>query len=222
MRKKNLSKLIYFGLGALILEQVLSNSSSITSGASNIVGTLSGSKYKNFIDAMTPIAAQIKQIYGIDPLITIMQSAEESNWGLSGLTDKANNLFGYTANKAWMDKGAATLVMPSSEYSPKSANQIQYWNFPGDIISKTPALQEGTNLKVNIYFRKYPTWYDSVSDWANLITGASRYSGAYAAAQQGDVIAYADAVQAAGYATDPNYSANLIATASKISSIVTV
>ena len=52
---------------------------------------------KTFIETMLPIADKIKRDYAIEPIITITQAAHESNWGNSGLSKDAYNLFGFTA-----------------------------------------------------------------------------------------------------------------------------
>ena len=57
---------------------------------------------KEFKDKILPIAVSIHTITKIVPIITMTQAAHESNWGSSGLTDKANNLFGYTADDSWI------------------------------------------------------------------------------------------------------------------------
>lgn len=189
----------------------------ISAGASDIMSTLTGQKKPDFITKMTPIAAQIQATFGIDPLITTTQSALESNWGLSGLTAKANNLFGFTGDD-WAKQGKSVIYMHTHEFSPADPDKIQYWSTPGDIISKEPAAGGGTDLLVNRPFRAYPTWYDSVADWAHLM-GTARYADALKYAKAGDLPNFAQAVHVAGYATEPDYATELVSVGTDIQNI---
>ena len=186
-------------------------------GAADILATLSGTKQENFVEVMTPIAAQIKDRYGIDPLITISQAAHESNWGVSGLTKKANNLFGFTGD-SWAAQGKSVIWMETNEWDARPPEQITYFTAPGDIIKKSVATNGGTNLVVRRPFRSYPTWYDSVSDWAQLMA-ATRYKQALDDAKKGDMVAFATDVWKAGYATDPNYPSALLAIAANVKDV---
>jgi flagellar protein FlgJ len=53
-------------------------------------------------------------------------------------------------------------------------------------------------------FRKYQSYADSFSDYVRLMKNNSRYEKALAAG--GNSSAYAEALQSAGYATDPEYA----------------
>lgn len=145
----------------------------------------------------------------IDPLITMTQAAHESNWGNSGLTDKANNLFGYTANQLWKEANKPMLAMQTTEYSHFPPDKVRYWNTPGDIVEKIPH-GTGSKLTVTVMFRKYENWDESVLDWAKSISKLERYAAAYGWAKEGKLPEYARSVQMAGYATDPTYAEKLI------------
>lgn len=143
---------------------------------------------KNFINTMAPIASAIEKDFGIRPLITMAQSALESGWGVSGLTVQANNLFGFT-------KGSWTgdvIYLPTREY------------------------RDGKWVVENRAFRKYKSWYDSVKNWAEIISGLSRYASAYRYAKAGDVQGFASAVAQGGYATDPGYAGKVVAFANAV------
>lgn len=198
-------------------EESLNTLDSLAAGAENLVKTITGTKEPDFITKMAPIAAQIRLVHGIDPLITISQAALESGWGLSGLTKKANNLFGFTGD-SWAAQGKSVIYMETSEYSPLPPEKLAYWSKPGDIVSKKPSSRGGTDLRVKRPFRSYPTWYDSVADWAQLMKN-SRYAAAYKAAQSGDIDGFAVQVQKAGYATDPDYAGELIAVGHRVSDV---
>ena len=64
----------------------------------------------SFLRKMKPIAEQIYKTRGIKTVITISQSALESNWGQSRLAKEANNLFGMTAPASWIDSGRQTTI----------------------------------------------------------------------------------------------------------------
>lgn len=225
--KKNLLYLVLGGFGLYAASRSVNSSSSsdssdanglldsISSGITNVVSSITGSKVADFVAKMTPIASQIQGTYGIDPLILISQAALESGWGLSKLSAKYNNLFGFTAG-TWLQKGLPVVDLPTYEYIRKPIDQVTYFEMPGDIVSKEAVNDNETKVLVHRYFRKYPTWYDSAADWANLITGASRYAKASHAAKIGDLPSYASLVSAAGYATDPQYPQLLTTTGNTV------
>ena len=250
MEKKQLKKLGWFVAGAVVLEYVLSKSSqptaetvdtsllsSITGGVTNLVGTLTGNKQKDFITQMTPVAAAIQQSYGIDPLIVMTQAALESGWGTSGLTKKANNLYGFTGDAAlnsWLTQNSlpvnidmATILGKDTQAAPfilmqtheSAPSHSQYFTRPGDIVSQTENSDGTYDLLVWRPFRRYDSWMASVQDWAHLIGTAPRYAAAYASAKAGDAQSFANDVAAAGYATEPDYATQLVSVADEISGI---
>ena len=158
-----------------------------------------------FISLMRPIAVDEELRSGIKPIITLMQSAHESAWGSSGLTDKANNLFGFTG-ESWEEAGKPVIKMPTTEYVDRTihgadGNPVVDEN-GHTMFKKTP-------ITVLRPFRAYKSWSESVRDWGNLMA-KPRYATALAAARAGDVPGFSIAVLAAGYATDPNYSSSLV------------
>lgn len=68
-------------------------------------------------------------------------------------------------------------------------------------------------------FRVYPTWEASIEDFVKLLTGwPTNYGAATAAAQKGDMVAFAQALQKGGYG-DPGketYAAELMARAKSL------
>lgn len=160
-------------------------------------------------------ALDIQKRLGIDPNLLIAQSALESNWGRSELTTKDNNYFGMTAG-SWLAKGLPVSDWPTTEYVNKPADQIIYFDVPGDIIAKEAVSPTQTKLRVHRYFRHYDTMEASLDDWANLISSYSGYKSAYAAAQKGDLTAFAKSMQEAGYATDPQYAQKVLDVGSQV------
>jgi flagellar protein FlgJ len=71
----------------------------------------------------------------------------------------------------------------------------------------TTEFVNGTPRKVVEKFRAYASYADSFRDYAKLIGNTPRY--AEAARSGGDANVFANRVQAAGYATDPNYAGKL-------------
>lgn len=206
--------------------------SSIASTVTDTVSELTGNLQEDFVTLMTPIATQIESQSGISPLITITQAAHESGWGKSGLTKKANNLYGYTGTaqlSAWltakelpantsmndiraMDLSAAPFIILQTHEEVSNAPH-QYFERPGDLIS-----QDGTDALVYRPFRRYDSWASSVADWVQLLHG-TRYANALADAQRGDMVAFAHDIWAAGYATDSTYPAQLVRVAGEVSDI---
>lgn len=98
-----------------------------------------------------------------------------------GARVRGNNLFGIKADAAW--KGA-TVDIPTHE------------------------VVKGTRVAIVDRFRAYPSWADSVRDRAQFFLRNPRYAACF---REKTGAGWARAVAAAGYATDPNYAATLIA-----------
>ncbi|USG67462.1 glycoside hydrolase family 73 protein [Brevibacillus ruminantium] len=129
-----------------------------------------------------PAMANMKKT-GIPASLTIAQAILESAWGTSGLTQKANNLFGMKGTGP-----AGSVQMPTKEY------------------------QNGKMVELQAAFRKYHTWAESIEDHASLILNGTRdkptrYHGVLGA----DYKVACQAIWKGGYATDPNYPDKLIA-----------
>ena len=138
---------------------------------------------KEFIDRIVPHAKELQKSYGVLPSIIIGQAILESNWGQSTLASKYNNLFGV---KAYGDQKKINLE--TKEY----INEI-WVTIQGD-------------------FKVYDTWEESMDDHTKLFVNGVTWnprlyesvllaSNYYEAAQ---------ALQVAGYATDPTYAEKVI------------
>lgn len=64
-----------------------------------------------FIARLAPVAVQDMRKYGVPASLTLAQAILESNWGTSGLTQKANNLFGIKGTGP-----AGSVTMQTTEY----------------------------------------------------------------------------------------------------------
>ena len=136
---------------------------------------------KAFIERVGALAAADMQKSGVLASLTIAQAILESGWGKSGLTVKANALFGIKAGTSWKGRVYST---------------------------KTQECYDGvTFTTVTALFRAYDSWEESVADHSALLTGAARYK---AVVGERDYKTACRAIKAAGYATDPKYPDKLI------------
>ncbi|AZP04943.1 glucosaminidase domain-containing protein [Jeotgalibaca ciconiae] len=138
----------------------------------------------SFLEKIVPYAIENSITSGILPSITIAQGALESAWGLSGLAVNANNLFGIKASDDW--KGQVYNVITK-----------EYIN--------------GKWIEIVAPFRKYNNWLGSINDHGDFFTSTAWRKENYKhVVGEKDYQKAAKALQAAGYATDPDYPAKLI------------
>lgn len=139
------------------------------------------SSESDFIGTIGAAAQRSQRTTGVPASVTVAQAILESDWGRSGLTRRANNLFGI---KALGGPGSAgTLTLPTWEYL------------------------NGQDVVVQAAFKAYYTLDESVDDHGRFFVRNRRYAPALAVAS--DARAFAQAIQEAGYATDPGYAAKL-------------
>jgi len=139
-----------------------------------------------FVQHLSGTAEKVAQESGIPASFMLGQAGHETGWGKSEIknADGSNsfNLFGIKAGKGWTGKVAE---ITTTEYI------------------------NGTPRKVVAKFRAYDSYEDSFRDYARLIKESPRYEKAESVAQSGSAMAYASALQKAGYATDPEYARKL-------------
>lgn len=139
---------------------------------------------EEFVRQLLPVAKQVAKRIGLSPVALLAQAALETGWGKNMMQSNngstANNLFGIKAGSRW--QGATTV-----------ANSLEYEN--GQPVMRASS------------FRSYGSFAQSMEDYIELIGNNSRYSKAKAVAHDPD--AYFDALQQAGYATDPHYAQKL-------------
>lgn len=146
-------------------------------------GELECSSQETFVTSIWPAAQQTADELGVSPKALVAQAALETNWGRSMIghasNQVSNNLFGIKASRNW----------------------------EGDTVSAgTHEFKDGQRKDERAAFRSYSSLVDSFRDYARLIR-TDRYEQARAA---GDNIAgYVQALQRAGYATDPQYAAKI-------------
>lgn len=150
-------------------------------------------RYKSrtdFLKIILPDAKRLEDATGIKTTITLTQAGLESGSG-SELAQKYHNLFGMKAGVSW--KGPVIALTTKEEVN-------------GAKITVKAQQADRANS-----FRVYPTYYDSMLDWASLL--ARLYPAAYQAAQRGDIKAFASGLQngkLGAYATDSSYPAQLV------------
>lgn len=131
-----------------------------------------------FVETIAPFVMLESTLSHILPSVTLAQAIIESRHGESGLTKKANNLFGI--------KGAykgQSVTMMTTEYIG------------------------GHYVKVPAHFRKYPNWWESISDHSYLLISAKRYANIPGC---DNYITACQNLQSDGYATAPDYASTLI------------
>lgn len=146
-----------------------------------------------FMDRMLPHAQQASQPGGVPVHLMLGQAALESGWGKREIRNadgtNSHNLFGIKAGANWNGKVAA---VTTTEYvNGVARKQVQN-------------------------FRAYPSYAAAFQDYAQLINNNPRY--AEVLQQGGDHVGMAQAIQRAGYATDPNYANKLVQVMSRLES----
>ena len=139
--------------------------------------------HQQFIERLVPHAQELQDGYGVLPSIILGQAILESNWGKSTLASKYNNLFGI---KAYGDQKKVSLE--TKEFVNEEWITIQ-----GD-------------------FKVYDSWEQSMDDHTQLFVqgvdwNPALYEKVITATNYQEV---AQALQDAGYATDPGYAQKII------------
>lgn len=160
-----------------------SNKPSKTDGVTE-VSTPAPDSPQGFVKRLWPAAQRAAAALGLEPAALIAQAALETGWGermaLTKSGQSSFNLFGVKASSSW--QGDATLV-------------------------DTVEFRQGVAKREKAAFRVYENLEQSMQDYVALIRDNPRYQQALAAGK--DSVAYFQRLQAAGYATDPNYAQKL-------------
>jgi flagellar protein FlgJ len=145
-----------------------------------------------FQNRMAQHAEEASRATGVPAHLMLGQAALESGWGKREIKaadgTPSNNLFGIKATGNWDGKVV-------------EATTTEYIN--------------GVKQKRIEKFRAYDSYADSFKDFANLMRNNPRYENVMSNLQ--DVNGYAQAMQKAGYATDPNYATKLASVIQKVS-----
>ena len=101
---------------------------------------------ESFLEKIKPMVIEDMKNSGILASLTASQAFIESSKGNSGLTQKANNLFGIKGTY-----NGQSVKMQTTEY------------------------YNGKPVKVMADFRKYPSWYESIADHSGMFNRMKRY-----------------------------------------------
>jgi flagellum-specific peptidoglycan hydrolase FlgJ len=152
-----------------------------------------GISEEEFIDLIAPVAINTANQYGLYPSLLIAQALIESQYGQSGLTQMANNMFGI--------KGS--------------------FNGQSITLSTREVDEEGNDYFVDAPFSAYSTINDSIKDYAiklreGLTDLPNNYSGTWRENALTVEIAANGLIDAPySYATDPEYVETIINTINK-------
>lgn len=150
------------------------------------------SNTSDFKNRMRQHAEEASKATGIPTSLMLGQAALESGWGKREIKGKDGapsfNLFGIKANANWKGKVVEAVT-------------TEYVN--------------GVKQKHVTKFRAYDSYADSFKDFANLMQNNPRYQNVMNNLHSAD--SYAQAMQKAGYATDPNYANKLASVINKVS-----
>lgn len=136
----------------------------------------------DFVKSIWPYARQASNLLGLDPKILMAQAALETGWG---------QLIAKDANGS-----SSNNVFNIKAQSPEQSVEIKTTEY----ISNAP-------VSMIASFKKYPSVAHSFDDYVSLMQGA-RYKTALA--NTDDPARYIDALQRAGYATDPEYAHKIL------------
>lgn len=144
--------------------------------------------YRNYLG----FAEQSQTETGVPALVTLGQAALESGWGRHA---PGNNFFGIKAKASDPPEARQLLITREVLNRPDAT-------FP-EVISVTPLDGRKWEYKVRDWFAAYPSPAESFAAHGHFLRNTSRYADAFNHLDA--PYAFAQAVAAAGYATDPNY-----------------
>jgi flagellar protein FlgJ len=161
--------------------------SATDAAASTSTSTSKGSQaahVRNFQDKLSAHAEEASKATGIPAKFMLGQAALESGWGKREIKGRdgtnSHNLFGIKASADW--KGKVVEATTTEYVNGKAQTKVER-------------------------FRAYDSYADSFKDYGKLLASNPRYEKVLASA--GDASSFAQGLQKAGYATDPNYATKL-------------
>ncbi len=136
---------------------------------------------KDFVQTLWPSAKNAAEEIGVSPKLLLAQAALETGWGkyvIQGQNGKSSfNLFNIKADAGWT--GAKTSISTVEFIGGQAQSQ-------------------------RADFRQYDSYEDSFKDYVSFLQKNPRYSDALKSTQ--DSAQFLQALQQAGYATDPEYA----------------
>ncbi|MRX07049.1 flagellar assembly peptidoglycan hydrolase FlgJ [Pseudoduganella sp. FT25W] len=158
-----------------------------TTTSTDAAGASKGSQaphVRSFQEKLAAHAEEASKATGIPAKFMLGQAALESGWGKREIKGRdgtnSNNLFGIKAGADW--KGKVVEATTTEYVNGKAQTKVER-------------------------FRAYDSYADSFKDYAKLLASNPRYEKVLASA--GDASSFAQGLQKAGYATDPNYATKL-------------
>ena len=151
----------------------------------------------DFINKLYPHAEKAAHALGTQPEVLIAQSALETGWGQKMIKaaggQSSNNLFNIKADQRWQGDKA---LVSSLEF------------------------EQGVAVQQKADFRVYEDIKQSFDDFVSFISDGPRYQEAMKKAANPNE--FIQALQDAGYATDPNYADKVIKVMKSISPVISV
>ena len=149
-----------------------------------------------FVQKYGNAAQYIEQEWQIPAIVTLAQAALESGWGTKA---PGYNFFGYS----WFPgNGTQKQLLKTVEYH--SNTSVKY----PVIINITKVAANRYKYLVRKYFKCYSNAIESFTDYAELISFADKYQGAFD--YPDDPERFFTVIFNAGYATSPSYHALVI------------
>ena len=151
--------------------------------ATTETGRVQAPHVRAFQEKLHEHAHAAEQTTGVPAKFMLGQAALETGWGKRMIKNadgsNSNNLFGIKAGASW--KGKVATAVTTEYVNGKPQTRVEK-------------------------FRAYDSPADSFRDYANLIAKNPRYEKVIGSS---DAATFAQGLQRAGYATDPNYAAKL-------------
>ena len=151
------------------------------------ISTVMPSRFESpeqFVRELLPVAEKVAAQSGINPRLMIAQAALETGWGRHMIEGDGGspsfNLFGIKAGSRWQGES---------------------------VNIATTEFREGVPMNERAAFRAYPDYESSFRDYVSFLESNPRYRDVLAAADDPEL--FANRLQEAGYATDPNYGAKI-------------
>lgn len=198
------------GLAEMLVEQLVRSGAVQGSGAQasaandepsavrSVAGTPlpeEGSGPRDFVERFLPLAQVAAQRLGVAPEAVIAHAALETGWGRHAPAradgGPSFNLFGVKATGGW--RGA-------------------------EVAARTVEFEDGERRQPIERFRAYGSAEAAIDDYVRVVGGNPRY--AAARGKGADTSGFAQALQAGGYATDPDYARKLEAVAVMVRQIL--
>jgi len=156
------------------------------SEAATLVGAENSKQDRaQFIQDLIPSVDSAAARLGVNRDAILAQVILETGWGQSIIHDSegrsSHNLFGIKADEQWQGER---------------------------VTAKTYEFIDGSLRPRHEDFRSYDSYDESINDYVNFLSSNERYQNAlsYTRNHGGDAGVYAEKIQQAGYATDPNYA----------------